>query len=666
VISPIDLTQYVASEPLLVVDAQFLRFDDPARWQTQEAWLASLAAIKQGIQATILPLELLAPGWNHQDLYGLQLLSHLRWSATAGHRTLPVMALAWQPLIEILRKQLEPLLISPAIEFCRLPEGLDRIRTFTGEVANGRISCTSVAAIEAHSQRSNGLASRVSHHDLANDYYAADRLWKGYKALLGQSRAQGVDAANPEIDRISSVHYEWESALNAKLNSPLIKQFQAFRSGANIPKYPIVNQIKEILEHHLTIGLPAETRVLFVDDEFDKGTAEILLQILFRRSTFTFKLSDEWVYSEESEAGQNLRWARFVCVKSVPLALNWLVHWEEIPESCVASQEEWKAWLRRWRQELTGVWEETAGTLNSQDILGENLKFVIDCKRASPRSPYSVIMLDLRLKPVTETLYSVQEFPSVRFRTTIKNEKPEIPVIIFTASRQIMNSAELLDSTSEIDGWLVKEGPDIPVDPENANSASAAAYLLERIHLYSTLASWYRESFGWDTKRKLACAELYNSAHCDYFLNEVSQTAQEIFDEIQHGKATCAPGDTFLAFVQSRVSAHPFPVSQTLVARRIALGALLLCATINSGSLEWDTEAAEALDSLLPGRSTKKFVKAVYDKLNFNQVLWMRSANILSQVLREEFIWLERQEWPQERRDLVLRSLRREKNLLGF
>lgn len=665
-ISPIDLTQYVASEPLLVAEAQFLRFDDPARWQTPEAWLASLAAIRQDIKATILPLELLAPGWNHQDLYGLQLLSHLRWSAAAGLRTLPVMALAWQPLIEVLRKQLEPLLISPAIEFCRLPEGLDRLRAFSGEVANGRISCTSVAAIEASSQRSIGLASRVSHHDLANDYYAADRLWKGYKALLGKSRAQGVDAANPEIDRVSSVQFEWESALKTKLNSPLIKQFQAFRSGANIPKYPIVNQINEILGHHLTVGLPAETRVLFVDDEFDKGTAEVLLQILFRRSDFTFKLSDEWVYSEQSEEGHNLRWARFVCVKSVPLALNWLVHWEEIPESCVASQGEWKAWLRRWRQELTGVWEETSGDLNSQDILGENLKFVIDCKRASPRSPYSVIMLDLRLKPVTDILYSVQDFPSVRFRTTVKNEKPEIPVIIFTASRQIMNSAELLDSTSEIDGWLVKEGPDIPVDPEDANSASAAAYLLERIHLYSTLASWYRESFGWDTKRKLACAELYNSVHCGYSLNEVSQTSQEMFDEIQQGAAKCAPGDTFLAFVQSRVSAHPFPVSQTLVARRVALGALLLCATINNGSLEWDTEAAEALDGLLPGRSTKKFVKAVYDKLNFNQVLWMRSANILSQVLREEFSWLERQEWPTERRELVLRSLRREKNLLGF
>ena len=35
---------------------------------------------------------------------------------------------------------------------------------------------------------------------------------------------------------------------------------------------------------------------------------------------------------------------------------------------------------------------------------------------------------------------------------------------------------------------------------------------------------------------------------------------------------------------------------------------------------EWNTDA---FVRLLPGRSIKKVVKWVYDKLNFNQVLWM-------------------------------------------
>jgi hypothetical protein len=276
------------------------------------------------------------------------------------------------------------------------------------------------------------------------------------------------------------------------------------------------------------------------------------------------------------------------------------------------------------------------------------------------------MLLDLRLKPVTETLYSVREFPSVGLRTIVKTHKPEIPVIFFTASRQIMNSAELLDSSREIDGWLVKEGPDIPIDPGDVNSASAAAYLLERIHLYSTLASWYRESFGWETKRKLACAQLYNSAHSGHLLGEISRASQEIFDEIRGCKVQCPPGDTFLAFIQSRVSAHPFAITQTLVARRVALATLLLCANTHSGGLDWDADAAEAFDRLLPGRPAKKLVIAVYDKLNFNQVLWMRSSNILSQILGEEFTWLESQEWPPERRDVILKNLSRERTLLGF
>jgi hypothetical protein len=665
VLSTVNLPQYVATEPLLIDKNGILRFDDPKHWQSPENWVSSLEQVNEPVQAVILPLELPAPGWNLQDLYGVQLLTYLRWSAPDRFRALPVLAMSWQPLMDILRKRFEVMLIRPALEFQSLPVALNRIPHFASAVLDHTIAPTSITKIVETFVSASGLARRVSYHDLANDYYAADRLWKGYKSLLQHTRGL-ADAREAEIARVTSVRFEWETGLAAKLRSPYIRQFQAARAGVPVPQYPIIDNRKEVLAHHLTSGLPADTRILLLDDEFDKGTAEALLQILFRKERFTRRMEDEWVYSEESVAEPNSRWARFVCVKTVPLALNWLVHWGDVPQTCLASKEHWRGWLERWMRELAGNDASSTAHLDSQDILGENLHFKVDCRRVEPKAPYTVIMLDLRLTPVTETIYSVHDFPSVQFRSTVKSNNAEIPVIMFTASRQIMNSAELLDSTSEIDGWLVKEGPDIPVDSEDTNSASAAAYLLERIHLYSTLASWYRQSFGWDTKRKLACAQFYSSSHVEQLMGEVTRAAQEIFDNIRQGSMQCPPGDTFLTFIQSHVPAHPFPVIQTLVARRVAIGALLLSATIQNGSLEWDADAAEVFDRLLPGRPTKKFVKAVYDKLNFNQVLWMRSANILSQLLREEFDWLERQDWPIERRGLLHNALQRERHLLDF
>jgi hypothetical protein len=663
---PVDLKEYVADEPLLIAGSELVGFTDAAEWDSPDAWVASLESMKPAPQAAIIPIELSASGWNRQDLYGLELLSHLRWSTSDPLRGIPVLAVAWQPLLNILQRRPEFLLVKPGIDFCQLPEALDRLTAFRDAVVKGSVRGTSVEEIIAVTSLSAGLASRVSHHDLANDYYAAYRLWMGYKALLRVASNQPSRGSTSELERVSSVEFEWESKVFTKLRSPLVRQFQASRSGTQIPRYPTVSSTTEVVGHHLAVGLPRDTRILFVDDEFDKGMADVLLQILFGVKSFTRQMKDEWVYSETSEKDPELRWARFVCVRSADLALNWLAHWDEIPGTCVESKADWNKWLENWNHELTGQPIKASANLSSQEILGENRSMVLDCLRAGPRSRYSAMLLDLRLKPVTETLYSIRDFPSVQLRSTVKTHRPELPVIIFTASRQTMNSAELLDSTREIDGWLVKEGPDIPVDREDANSASAVAYLLERIHLYSTLALWYRESFGWDTKRKLSCAQLYNSTHSRKLLDEVSQTSQNLFDGIRQGSISCQPGDTFLAFIQSKVSPHPFPVSQTLVARRVAVGVLLLCANIQSGRLEWDADAAEAFDGLLPGRATKKLVIAVYDKLNFNQVLWMRSSNILSQLLEEEFEWLKRQNWPPEKQDVLLASLSRERRLLGF
>jgi hypothetical protein len=76
---------------------------------------------------------------------------------------------------------------------------------------------------------------------------------------------------------------------------------------------------------------------------------------------------------------------------------------------------------------------------------------------------------------------------------------------------------------------------------------------------------------------------------------------------------------------------------------------------------EWNTDA---FVRLLPGRPIKKVVKWVYDKLNFNQVLWMRSSNVLSQLLREEIDWLATIDWPADKRAPILGALGRERQLL--
>jgi hypothetical protein len=69
---------------------------------------------------------------------------------------------------------------------------------------------------------------------------------------------------------------------------------------------------------------------------------------------------------------------------------------------------------------------------------------------------------------------------------------------------------------------------------------------------------------------------------------------------------------------------------------------------------------------LLPGRPLKKDPKWVYDKLNFNQVLWMRSSGILSQLLKEEIDWLKALRWPKEKKKVVLEALSRESKFLDY
>jgi len=635
-------------------------FEDPACWQSDLAWISALEELEDLPDAIVIPLELASPGRNRQDLLGYELLCVLRWSSSEALRGRPVLLAAWQPLQDILRKKTDVLVVRPAVEFTRLPEAVLRLPDSLRDVGEGRIppaTSDEIAEVSAADEQ----ASRVSYHDLANDFYAAYRIKKGYVALLRKAKENGVCEAESEFYALSKVRYKWEDNVEAKLQSPLIRRFQASRSNLRAPRYPVIDESLEILAYHLQHGLPAGTRVLLVDDEFHKGSAEVLLRVLFRQSHFTKQLNDQWVYSEQAPKGPQDCWARFVCVRSAELARNWLAYWDKITGDDIDQSPSWEDWLARWDGELNPNAKRREHPLDPEDVFSQGLEFVLDRHSAGPRIKSTMVLLDLRLEPVRNALYSIKDFSSYGLRRTIKSEKPDLPVIMFTASRQILNFAELLDSSTDIDGWFIKEGPDIPVDSDDANSANSVAYLLERLHLYATLRGWYRASFAWDAERKLAYARLVHSNQADAVFSEVTRLSDRLLQQILREGSAAEKTGTYLGFIQERVPSTPFPVSQTLVARRVALAALLWTADMTPAGPEWNTDA---FVRLLPGRPIKKVVKWVYDKLNFNQVLWMRSSGILSQLLREEIDWLAAVDWPADKRAAILAALDRERQLL--
>jgi hypothetical protein len=653
-------SEYRFDSPCFLYGAELRAFDDTAPWQSESAWLASLADLTEIPDAFIIPLELPSSGRNRQDLLGYDLLCVLRWSSSEALRGRPVLLAAWQPLQDILRKRPDLLVVRPAVEFTRLPEAVHRLPGFVSDVAAGRIPPATSDEIEAVSA-GDQQASQVSYHDLANDYYAAYRIKKGYLALLRTATATGLPLAASELEALSGTRYDWENGVEAKLRSPLVRRFQASRSGLRTPRYPVIEESLEILTYHLQYGLPVGSRLLLVDDEFHKGSAEVLLRVLFGQSDFTKRLQDQWVYSEQTAKGPQDRWARFVCVRSAALATHWLTYWDKIADGEADPHPSWEDWLTRWDEELNPDTTGRAHPLDPQDVFSQNRGFVLNRHSAGPRIKSTMVLLDLRLEPVRNALYSIKDFSSYNLRRTIKAEKPDLPVIMFTASRQILNFAELLDSSGDIDGWFIKEGPDIPVDSEDGNSANSVAYLLERLHLYATLRGWYRASFAWDAERKLAYARLVHAKEAETVFSEVTRLSDGLLQEILQGKHSAQGTETYLSFIQERVPPTPFPVSQTLVARRVAVAALLWTADMTPAGPEWNTDA---FARLLPGRPIKKIVKWVYDKLNFNQVLWMRSSGILSQLLREEIDWLAKVDWPEDKRAAILESLDRERPLL--
>ncbi len=662
----VEISDYAFDAPAVVAAGQLYRLGAEG-WGSATAWQKALSQLPETATGFVLPLELAAPERHRQELHGYDLLVHLRFATPDGLSGLPVLLAAWQPLQMVLAKKRDLLMVAPAVTFHRLPDACQRLAGFIADASSGGLASASPSEIRSAAAGADDEAARVSYHDLANEHYAAHRLWIGYKTLLATS---GDKTAKARLESIDGIMFKWEPALEAKLQSPLLRRFQAQRAHQPAPRYPSVENTRSLVSTHASDGLPLGTRVLLVDDEFDKGVAEVLLQILFHQSQFTKRLEHEWVYAEPDPGGGE-SWARFVCVRDADRAWHWLAYWEDLDRTQWSGDAPHQAWLKAWDAELNPTAGQQRARRTPEGVLGgDDLGLVLDSHSAGPRSKSTVVMLDLRLQRLADELYSVQDLVSYQFRRALKDQRRDIPVIMFTASRQILNLAEVLDSSADIDGWLIKEGPDIPVDDRNANSANSVAYLLDRLHLYSTLRGWYRQSFDWDKARMLAVARMLGSPQRDEAVAKVDSLSTDLLRRIvapDRNEPDWQQYNTFLAFVQAYVPGEPFAVIQTLVARRLVLATLLWTAA-DPETESWDVER---WDALLPGQmgdtrpGKKKAVTALYHKLNFNIVLWMRTKDLLSQLLPDELEWLASIEWPKERNQKIVMALTRERGASG-
>ncbi len=637
-----DLKSYSGQEPLLVTDAEIRPAGTVG---SGEDWLKRLDSAT-GLRGVILPLELRTAYSSRQELYGLELLEWLRWSAPEPLRYVPVLALAWQSLAQVLRRKPSLLLTARGTTFARLPEAAEgqwsAAQRFVDAVrrAGADRLCAHPKDIERLATGALRRPEQVTHHDLANEFYAAWRLWEGYRRALKDANGRTASCAlQAEIERANSVQFSWEAELKRRMLQPAFRQFQLSRQHWEFPAYPPVDEAARVVQVHVEEGLPAGTRILLVDDDFDKGLAEVLLRILFRHVEFRWRLDeDEWIYSEESHKG---RWARFVCVKDVAGASYWLKYWHpkelDLTGSDLPLERTEAAWKGRWARALGA---------NSADKV-EYILDKLDNPAARPRNPQTIVLLDLRLqREKVAPIYATREMESVRLREAIKAADPDFPVIMLTASRQAVNFAAVMVDAREVDGWLTKEAPDVPADDEN--SSRAVHYLLERLHLFACLRDWYRPEFEWNLERKLAYARLHNSPHRDSCLAHVAQRAEAIFRTLLTGRTLQDKykGEKFYSCIESEVTPLRFDVERRLVARRVAVAALLHTAKWTSEGPQWHVDAFQ---NLMPGRPDKNIVKAVYDVVNFNDRLWLTTSEpaLVARLLKEEFEWLLNRHWEQ-------------------
>lgn len=664
----INPSDYRFEAPLLVMPDKAI-MPDENDWQTGEAWLEFLSK-NSTILGVVLPLELKRP--YRQYAVGVELLDWLRWSANEPLCRVPILAAAFQPLEALLRRTLNLLLVMQGTKFVRLPEAVEQLEAFVHAVrTDKKYQWWADPADLDRLAGATGAAAGITYHTLANDYYSASRLLAGYNAALreaaGNAKGRTKKLLEAEQRRMAQVKFDWEDTkVKSRLQRPEVQQYlKSAKRRLGTPVYPEVLEGNQIIQAHVQDALSPTTRILLVDDEFDKGLAEVLLQILFRKDTFSIKREgEEWVYSELRD---QIPWARFVCVRTVDQAVHWLDYWKDVKapgENGWHFETNQNTWLAAWASFL-----DVSASLrpDPKDVLGLNDRCPVDVPSARPKSTNTVILLDLRLEPnEQQETYHPLKLKSTKLRSFIKQQRSPLPVIMLTASRQAMTYQAIMDEADkQADGWLTKEGPDIT--PEDGNSARAVHYLLQHLQESALLQGGYRYAMRWDQKWKSDYLGLLRDIQSlEKTLEHIERNSTELFKKIQDNSFR-AQHKNAIGMSWADDFAGPSPTERVLVLRRVIVASLLRTTDWTDATpttLIWNTKN---LDNFLPGNEYRKDLETknkglekknhpnrkrrsesapIYSVvINFNEKLWLKSAGpeLLNMLFLEEYEWLKQQ-----------------------
>lgn len=629
-----ELKEYSFESPLLVTNQELVTLPAEA-WQSGEKWIKALQEITD-VVGIVLPLEIKASAHqSRQDLPGIALLNWLRWSAEESLRYVPVLTVAWQPLDAVLRHTSNLLLITRGTTFVRLPEAVETLPRFIDGVRQKDPSWPPPAKPEDLERIAGSThAERVSYHDLANEFYGAYRLWQGYK--------YAVRTANitEEAQRTEDMSLSFMGEMQHRLSRPAVREYLASRRQQASPVYyPVIAKPDDLIRNHAEHGLPDDIRILMVDDEFEKGLAEVLLKMLFKASEFNFQLNGEWVYSQDNRA-------RLVCVKSIREAACWLKHWGEVDvfEELGLDDEVGREWIGRWAdkfgRDVDRMESDQLEEINKQVLgHGHEAAQIVDRPSVYGIKSSTVLLLDLHLDKREAALYEPRQMASVRLWRAIKGENDQLPILIFTASRQAMNYSAIMEAAGSSDGWLTKEGPDITVD--DAHSSQTALYLLERLHMFSSRRDWYRPEFRWEIPWVQEYAAAYLSPHWKECQNHVNSEATRIYETLRtNPQEVSQPHFTIFQNVHNQVKPVHFPLEVRLVARRVTLAAFLETANWRNGSPAWDVDGFRKRLNCSSSKKSPQYPSHVF---NFTTMLWFASYKadrILGLLLTEESEWL--------------------------
>lgn len=344
-----------------------------------EPWAAELRGI-------VIPLEIRVQAFEYQEMLGLDILEWIRWyefpyvepeRRDALHRA-PALVVAAQSMAKVLTRRPNLLLTSPGTSFALLPCS-DRVAQFIERVRDRN---SASEAIPASLQLSPGASLQQvlqqTHHDLANEGFAAHRLLVGYDRLLTELGELGTQQAVEIRDAIRSecLDLPWFRATADRAAAPAVQQYEAlFRRHQTPPSLSFDEDLElkqqkafcSLLKRHVT-SAPLEATVLLVDDDHASGAADAIRLVLHGGVTGAERAKVIPVDSIEAaratfmecmNAGKDSTQSKSTLKKhtkskSTPTNVVVLLDLRLVPEDRAAPPSDWGS--IRWLEELNDDW----------------------------------------------------------------------------------------------------------------------------------------------------------------------------------------------------------------------------------------------------------------------------------------------------------------------